>query len=81
MCRFGNVLAAGIIALILLGAGAFASAPLAAASMSDAEKTALKQATDACKAQVKEQAQFHEMSWWARHKAVKNCVKETLAHH
>jgi hypothetical protein len=34
-----------------------------------------------CKAQIKEQAKYHEMSWYARRKAVKNCVKETLAKH
>jgi hypothetical protein len=49
--------------------------PAAAAS------DALKQATATCKAQVKEQARYHEMSWWAQHKAVKQCVKETLAGH
>jgi hypothetical protein len=64
-----------------LSATAFAATPAAAATMSDTDKAALKQATDTCKAQVKEQARFHEISWYARHKAVKNCVKETLAHH
>ncbi len=44
-------------------------------------QAALKQATGICKARVKEQAQFQEMSWYAKHKAVKNCIKETLAHH
>jgi hypothetical protein len=42
---------------------------------------ALKQATAACKANVKEQARYHEMSWWAQHKAVRACVKEALAKH
>ena len=47
--------------------------------MSDADKAALKQATATCRAQVKEQARFEEMSWHARHKLVKKCVNETLA--
>jgi hypothetical protein len=53
----------------------------AAAPVSDADKAAMKQATATCKAQVKEQAQYNEMSLWARHKAVKNCVKDAMAHH
>ena len=48
--------------------------------MSDADKAALKQATATCRAQVKEQARFEEMSWYARHKLVKKCVNETLKH-
>ena len=47
--------------------------------MSDADKAALKQATATCRAQVKEQARFEEMSWYARHELVKKCVNETLA--
>jgi len=46
--------------------------------MSDADKAALKQATATCRAQVKEQARFEEMSWYARHKLVKKCINETL---
>jgi stress-induced morphogen len=49
--------------------------------MSDADKTAMKKASDTCKAQVKEEARFNEMSWWARHKAVKKCVSDMLAGH
>jgi stress-induced morphogen len=51
------------------------------AAMSDADKTAMKKASDTCKAQVKEEARFNEMSWWARHKAVKKCVSDMLAGH
>jgi hypothetical protein len=51
----------------------------AASAASDAD--ALKQATATCKADVKEQARYHEMSWWTQHKAVKNCIKEALAKH
>jgi hypothetical protein len=42
---------------------------------------ALAQATATCKAQVKEQAQFHETSLYERHKMVKKCVQDALAHH
>jgi hypothetical protein len=51
--------------------------PVSAASNADA----LKQATATCKADVKERARYHEMSWWAQHKAVKTCVKEASAKH
>lgn len=80
MLRFLAPLPAVIIVTVFSSVAAFTAKP-ALAAMSDAEKAALKQATDTCKAQVKEQAQFNEMSWYARHKAVKNCIKETLAHH
>lgn len=80
MPRFVTILSAGLIATAFASVNPFMPVA-AAATMSDADKAALKQATDACKAQVKEQAQFHEMSWYAKHKAVKNCIKETLAHH
>ena len=30
--------------------------------------------------EVKEQARFEEMSWYARHKLVKKCVNEALKH-
>jgi hypothetical protein len=45
----------------------------------DATKAALQPATATCKAQVKEYARYHETSWYARHKMVKNCVKDALA--
>ncbi len=51
------------------------------AAATDADKAALQQATASCQAQVKEQARYNEMSWYAKHKAVKNCVKKTLAQH
>ena len=68
-------LSAGIVAGILIGA-AFIPPPALAAT--DAAAAA---ATATCKAQVAEQAKYHEMSWYARHKAVKNCIKQTLAKH
>jgi hypothetical protein len=47
--------------------------------MSAADKAARKQATATCRAQVKEQANYKEMSWYARHKAVRSCAKDALA--
>lgn len=78
MSRFVPALPAGIIAMVLVGGIALMRTP-AAAAMSAADKAATKQAAATCRAQVKEQAHYQEMSWYARHKAVKNCVKETLA--
>jgi hypothetical protein len=57
----------------------FAFAPYAAAAQTGADKAALRQATDSCKAQVKEYAKFNETSWWQRHKMVKKCVDDALA--
>jgi hypothetical protein len=71
---------AGIIAVTLIAGTAFMPTLTFAATDADTA-AALKQATADCRAQVKEQAKYNEMSWYARHKAVKNCVKETLAKH
>jgi len=81
MSSFVTALSARIIAAALVGSAATLSSTAMAAPMSDADKVALKNATDTCKAQVKEQAKFQEMSWWARHKAVKKCVGDMLAGH
>jgi hypothetical protein len=72
---------ARIAAAFVMGFAAAALVSTAAGAANDAEAAAMKQATATCKAQVKEEAQYHEMSLWARHKAVKKCVKEALAHH
>lgn len=77
MPQFVNALSAGVIAAALVGAATI-STPAAAAPMSDGDKAVMEKANDTCKAQVKEEARFHEMSWWARRKAVKNCVKDML---
>ncbi len=61
---------------ITLSAGAIAAVLLICA---DADAAALKQATATCKAQVKEQAKYKEISLYARHKLVKQCVKDALA--
>lgn len=67
-------LSACIVAAIVVVGGAMLTP---AAAVSDTE--ALKRATASCKADVKEQARYHELSWWAQHKAVKKCIKNTLA--
>jgi len=55
--------------------------PIHVSTAASVDKSALQQATTSCRAQVKEQARYNEMSWYARHKAVKNCVQKTLAEH
>ncbi len=79
MSRSVIAVSAGIIAGILVSAPAFVTP--AAAAMSDADKAAMTDTTAKCRAKVKEQAQYHEMSLYARHKAVKKCVKDMLAGH
>jgi hypothetical protein len=55
--------------------------PTAAIAADLPDKTAVKQATATCRADVKEHAKYTEMSLWAQHKAVKKCVAEALAKH
>jgi hypothetical protein len=74
MFRFTTVLSACVIAMSI-------SASVAQAAMSDADKAALKDQAATCKAEVKEQAKYQEMSWYAQHKAVKNCVKDLQSRH
>ncbi len=80
MSRSVVALSAGILAGILVSAPAFITLA-AAAAMSDADKAAMADATAKCRAQVKEQSKYHEMSLYARHKAVKKCAKDMLAGH
>ena len=71
MCRtLATVIACGLI----LG-------PTFAKAADQPDKAAMKQATATCRAEVKEHAKYYEMSWYARHKAVKKCIKEALAKH
>ena len=81
MPQFVSKLSAGLAVALLLADPAIMPAPAAAAPTSAADKAAQKKATADCRAQVKERAKYEEMSWYARRKAVKNCVKETLAGH
>jgi hypothetical protein len=76
MSRFISALSAGIFtAFIFVGGASLTPAAVAA----DAD--AAKQAKANCKAEVKEHARYHEMSWWAQHKAVQKCIKDALAGH
>ncbi len=77
MSQFIAALSAGILATVL-GCGT-AFLPTTAAAAPDADKAVVRQVTASCKAQVKEQAHYEELAWHARHKLVKECVKETLA--
>jgi hypothetical protein len=79
MSRFVTILSAGVMATAIIAGSAFLPAPApAAAAMSDTDAAAMKKATADCKAEVGEEAKFHEMSWLTRHNMVKNCVKATL---
>ena len=70
-------LVGGLMATVLICGLAFA--PWVAAAETNADKAALQQATASCKVEVKEYAQYHETSWWQRHKMVQKCVKDALA--
>jgi hypothetical protein len=63
--------------VVFMGAAAFIAGPAGAAP----DKAEVQDATVKCKAQVKEQARFQEMSLWAKHKAVKKCVNDMVAGH
>jgi hypothetical protein len=76
MSRFISALSAGIVTAFVLVHSATLT-PAAAA----ADAAAAKQAKANCKAEVKEHARYHEMSWWAQHKAVQKCIKDALAGH
>jgi hypothetical protein len=80
MSRFANALSAGAVAMAAAIAVCTA-ASVAQAAMSDADKAALKDYTATCRGEIKEQAKYQEMSWYAQHKAVKNCVKDLQSRH
>lgn len=79
MSRSITVISVGIVVAVLVGGPALVLTRSAAA-MSHADKAAKKRATVTCRTQIKQQANYKEMSWFARHKAVKGCVKDALAH-
>ncbi len=79
MSQFVTAFHVGVVATVLVCSNALMPTPAGAAPVSDADKAAVKQATATCRAQVKEQARFEEMSLRAHHKLVKKCVNETLA--
>jgi len=73
MSRFAAALFTCIIAMVLAGGTALMSARAEAASMSKAEKVALKEAIISCKAEAK-----GKVKWLARRKYVNRCVAEAL---
>jgi hypothetical protein len=72
MSNFVTASFAGIIVTVLVS-----SAPAQAAKMSDADKTALKQATVSCKAEAKGK----KLGWFARRRYVKTCLIQSLKDH
>jgi hypothetical protein len=75
MSRFGAALfTCIIIAMVLVSGTALMPAPAEAASMSKADKVALKEAINACKAE----ARGKKVKWLARRKYVNHCVAEAL---
>ena len=77
MSRFATALFTSIIAMILASGTALMPRPAEAASLSKAEKVALKQAITACKAEAK----GRKIKWLARRKYVNRCVTEALKDH
>ena len=74
MSRFAAALFTCIIAMVLASGTALMPAPAEAASMSKADKVALKEAIIACKAE----ARGKKVKWLARRKYVNHCVAEAL---
>jgi hypothetical protein len=74
MSRFAAALFTCIIATVLAGGTALMPAPAEAASMSKADKVALKEAIITCKAE----ARGKKVKWLARRKYVNHCVAEAL---
>jgi hypothetical protein len=70
MHRFAAVIAAGVLGTVVVFSNAFMPIPANAASMSSADKAAIKEATLACKADAKER----KIRWPASRKFVSNCV-------
>jgi hypothetical protein len=74
MSRFTSALFTCIIATVLASGTALMPTPAEAASMSKAEKVALKEAIISCKAEAKGK----KVKWLARRKYVNHCVAQVL---
>lgn len=74
MSRFATALFTCIIAMVLASGTALMPTPAEAASLTKADKVALKQAIVACKAEAKGK----KVKWLARRKYVNHCVVEAL---
>src|SRR5215813_10587809 len=74
MYRFATGLCVGVIATVLVGGTAFTPTSAEGATTSRADKVALKEATDACKAEAKDK----NIKWPASRKYVSNCVARSV---
>lgn len=77
MSHFARGLFTGIVAATFVGAAALMPTHAAAATMSKADKAALKEATASCKAEAKGK----KIHWPASRSYVRNCVTEALKNH
>src|SRR6202158_3758227 len=74
MSRFAAALFTCIFAMVLASGTALMPAPAEAASISKAEKVALKEAIISCKAEAKGK----KVKWLPRRKYVNHCVAQAL---
>jgi hypothetical protein len=74
MYRFATALCVGVIGTVLVGGTAFTPTSAEGATTSRADKVALKEATDACKAEAKDK----NIKWPASRKYVSNCVARSV---
>jgi len=77
MSHFARGLFAGIVAATVVGTVACVGTQADAASMSKADKAALKEATVSCK----HEAKGKKIHWPASRAYVRDCVKEALKDH
>jgi len=77
MSYFARGLFTGIIAATVIGGAAFMSTHAPAATLSKADKAALKEATASCK----HEAKGKKIHWPASRAYVRDCVKEALKNH
>jgi hypothetical protein len=77
MTRFRKALFTCSIATAIVYIAALTPTPAAAASVSKADKAALKRAIAACKAEAKGK----KIKWLSRRKYVNNCVTDAMKDH
>lgn len=77
MSHFSRGLFTGIVTATVIGSVAFVNTQAGAATMSKADKAALKEATLSCK----HEAKGKKIRWPASRAYVRDCVKEALKDH
>jgi hypothetical protein len=77
MSHFARGLFASVVAATVIGGVAFVSTQAGAATLSKADKAALKEATASCK----HEAKGKKIHWPASRAYVRDCVKEALKDH